>query len=76
MREEGMCKAVKAIGWYIEEYGLAQISMNITDINETPLHVAFEACRKSANKRGLRVTGSELVGLVPKKVLVDAGNIF
>jgi glutamate formiminotransferase/formiminotetrahydrofolate cyclodeaminase len=76
MREEGMCKGVKAIGWYIEEYGLAQISMNITDINQTPLHEAFEACRKSANSRGLRVTGSELVGLVPKKVLIDAGKYY
>lgn len=75
-RTQGACKAVKAIGWFIEEYGLAQISMNLTDIKVTPLHVAFEACRKSANERGLRVTGSELVGLVPKKVLVDAGTYF
>ena len=76
IREEGMCKAVKAIGWFIEEYGIAQISMNITDINQTALHEAFEACRKSANSRGLRVTGSELVGLVPKKVLIQAGQYF
>ena len=76
MREPGMCKSVKAIGWYIEEYGLAQISMNLTDIKETPLHVAFEACRTSANKRGLRVTGSELVGLMPLKVMLDAGKYF
>ena len=76
LREEGLCKGVKAIGWYIEEYGLAQISMNITDINLTSLHEAFEACRNSANKRGLRVTGSELVGLVPKKVMVEAGKFF
>ncbi len=75
-RVPGMCKSVKAIGWYIEEYGLAQISMNLTDINITPLHEAFEACRTSANNRGLRVTGSELVGLVPKKVLIDAGKYF
>ena len=76
VREPGMCKAVKAIGWYIEEYGLAQISMNLTDINITPVHVAFEACRTSANHRGLRVTGSEIVGLIPKKVLLDAGKFF
>jgi len=76
VRSPGACKSVKAIGWYIEEYGLAQISMNLTDINITPLHIAFEECRKSANKRGLRVTGSELVGLVPKKVLLEAGEYF
>jgi glutamate formiminotransferase/formiminotetrahydrofolate cyclodeaminase len=76
LREEGMCKAVKAIGWYIEEYGIAQISMNLTDIKTTSLHRAFEACRESANKRGLRVTGSELVGLVPLKVMLDAGRYF
>lgn len=75
-REKGLCKAVKAIGWYIEEYGIAQISMNLTDINITPLHIAFEACRESANKRGLRVTGSELVGLMPLKVMLDAGKYF
>lgn len=76
MRVPGMCKSVKAIGWYIEEYGLAQISMNLTDLKETPLHVAFEACRTSANKRGLRVTGSELVGLMPLQVILDAGKYF
>lgn len=76
VRESGKCKAVKAIGWFIEEYGIAQISMNLTDINETPLHVAFEACRESANARGLRVTGSELVGMVPLKVMLDAGRYF
>ena len=75
-RIPGKCKAVKAIGWYIEEYGIAQISMNLTDIRQTSLHEAFEACRESANRRGLRVTGSELVGLVPKKVLLDAGKYF
>lgn len=76
LRQAGKCKAVKAIGWYIDEYGIAQISMNITDIGKTPLHTAFEACRKSADKRGMRVTGSELVGLVPKRVLIDAGKYF
>jgi glutamate formiminotransferase/formiminotetrahydrofolate cyclodeaminase len=76
VREPGRCKAVKGIGWYIEEYGIAQISMNLTDIKATPLHVAFEECRKSANRRGLRVTGSELVGLVPLQVMLDAGRYF
>lgn len=76
LRKKGTCKGVKAIGWYIDEYAVAQISMNITDINQTSLHRAFEETRKSANKRGLRVTGSELVGLVPKKVLLDAGKYF
>ncbi len=75
-RTEGTCKSVKAIGWFIEEYGLAQISMNITNINHTSLHKAFEECRKSANNRGMRVTGSELVGLVPKKVMIAAGKYF
>ncbi len=76
VRVPGACKSVKAIGWYIEEYGMAQISMNITNIRDTPLHVAFEACRESANRRGLRVTGSELVGLVPLRVMLDAGRYF
>lgn len=76
LRTKGACKGVKAIGWYIEEYEIAQISMNITNINVTPLHVAFEATNKSATKRGLRVTGSELVGLVPLKVMLDAGKYF
>ncbi|MEL6988359.1 MAG: glutamate formimidoyltransferase, partial [Bacteroidota bacterium] len=75
-RTKGKCKAVKAIGWFIEEYGVAQISMNLTNTNITPLHVAFEACRESARKRGLRVTGSELVGLVPLQVMLDAGNFY
>jgi glutamate formiminotransferase/formiminotetrahydrofolate cyclodeaminase len=74
--QPGMCKAVKAIGWYIEEYGIAQVSMNLTDIDITPLHKAFEACCISAEKRGLRVTGSELVGLIPLKALTDAGKYF
>src|SRR5437762_6077099 len=72
----GMLKHVKAIGWYVEEYGIAQVSMNLTNIEETPLHVAFDACVESASKRGLRVTGSEIVGMVPKKCLVDAGRYF
>lgn len=75
-RTQGMCKSVKAIGWFIEEYGIAQISMNLTNISHTSLHEAFEACRTSANNRGMRVTGSELVGLVPLKVMLDAGKYF
>ena len=75
-RVPGMCKSVKGIGWFIEEYGIAQISMNLTNINICSLHEAFEACCKSATKRGLRVTGSELIGLVPKKVMIDAGKHF
>lgn len=76
VRIPGACKAVKGIGWYIEEYGIAQVSMNLTNINISPLHIVFEECCKSAEKHGLRVTGSELVGLVPKQVLVDAGKYF
>jgi glutamate formiminotransferase/formiminotetrahydrofolate cyclodeaminase len=76
VRIPGMLKHVKAIGWYVEEYGIAQVSMNLTNIEETPLHAAFDACNQAANKRGLRVTGSEIVGMVPKKCLVDAGRYF
>ena len=72
----GSLKAVKAIGWFIEEYGIAQVSMNLTDLAVTPLHVAFEEVSRRAEARGLRVTGSELVGLVPLKALVDAGRHF
>lgn len=74
--QPGTLKATKAIGWFIEEYGIAQVSMNITDISTTPLHVAFdEVCRK-ADARGVRVTGTEIVGLVPKRALVEAGKYF
>jgi glutamate formiminotransferase / formiminotetrahydrofolate cyclodeaminase len=76
VREAGMLKHVKAIGWYVEEYGIAQVSMNLTNLEETPLHAAFDACVEAAGKRGLRVTGSEVVGMVPKKSLVDAGRYF
>jgi glutamate formiminotransferase len=76
IRIPGLLKHVKAIGWYVEEYGIAQVSINLTNIDETPLHAAFDACNESANKRGLRVTGSEIVGMVPKKCLVDAGRYF
>ncbi len=72
----GTLKSVKAIGWFIEEYGVAQISMNLTNINITPLHIAFDEVCKKANDRGIRVTGSELVGLVPLKSLTDAGKYF
>ena len=72
----GKLKSVKAIGWYIEEYGIAQISMNLTDIDITPVHVAFDAVCESAASRGLRVTGSELVGLIPKSALIEAGKYF
>ena len=72
----GSLKSVKAIGWFIEEYGIAQISMNLTNISVTPVHIAFdEVCRK-ADARGVRVTGSELVGLIPLKSLLDAGRYF
>ncbi len=72
----GTLKSVKAIGWYIEEYGIAQISMNLTNINITPVHIAFDEVCKKADARGIRVTGSELVGLVPLKSLTDAGKYF
>lgn len=73
---QGTLKGCKAIGWFIEEYGIAQVSMNITDMNVTPLHVAFEEVCRAAAARGLRVTGTEIVGLVPKRVLVDAGKFY
>lgn len=72
----GTLKGTKAIGWYIDEYGIAQVSMNITDTRVTPLHVAFDEVCRAAADRGLRVTGTEIVGLVPKKTLVDAGKYF
>ncbi len=72
----GSLKHVKAIGWYIEEYGIAQVSMNLTNIRETPLHIAFDEVCKKATDRGLRVTGSELVGLIPLQCLLDAGKYF
>lgn len=72
----GTLKGCKAIGWYIEEYGIAQVSMNITDINTTPLHVAFEGVCRAAAARGLRVTGTEIVGLVPKRVLLETGRYY
>ena len=76
VREPGMLKHVKAIGWYVEEYGIAQVSMNLTNLEETPLHAAFDACVESASKRGLRVTGSEVVGMLPKRCVIDAGRHY
>jgi glutamate formiminotransferase / formiminotetrahydrofolate cyclodeaminase len=72
----GSLKACKAIGWFIDEYGIAQISINLTDITVTPLHIAFEESCKKAHDRGLRVTGSELVGVLPLKAMIDAGKYF
>lgn len=76
VREPGLLKSVKAIGWFIEEYGIAQISMNLTNISITPLHIAFDTAVERAHARGMRVTGSELVGLVPLKSMLDAGKYF
>ena len=72
----GTLKGCKAIGWYIDEYGIAQVSMNITDIDTVPLHVAYEEVCRAAATRGLKVTGVEIVGLVPKRVLIDAGKFY
>ncbi len=74
--EPGLLKSVKAIGWYIEEYGVAQISINLTNMNVTPLHVLFDTANERATARGLRVTGSELVGLVPLQAILEAGKYF
>ena len=72
----GTLKGCKAIGWYIEEYGIAQVSMNITDIHATPLHKAYEEVCRAAAARGARITGTEIIGLVPRSVLVEAGRYF
>ena len=74
--QPGTLKGTKAIGWYIDEYKIAQVSMNITDINTTPLHVAFDEVCRCAQNRGVRVTGTEIVGLIPKRTLIDAGKYF
>lgn len=76
VNQPGTLKSVKAIGWFIEEYGVAQISMNLTNINITPVHIAFDEVCKKATERGIRVTGSELVGLIPLKAMTDAGKYF
>lgn len=72
----GTLKGCKAIGWFIDEYGIAQVSMNITDINATPLHIAFEEVCRAAQARGLQVTGTEIIGLVPKRTMLEAGLYF
>lgn len=72
----GTLKGTKAIGWFIDEYGIAQVSMNITDMGTTPLHVAFDEVSRAASARGIRVTGTEIVGLVPKRALIDAGKHY
>ena len=74
--EPGILKSVKAVGWVIPEYGTAQVSINLTDLDVTPLHIAFETADERARQRGLRVTGSEIVGLVPKSVLTEAGKFY
>lgn len=76
VREPGTLKSVKGIGWYIEEYGIAQLSLNLTNIDITPVHIAFEEACNKANARGVRVTGSELVGLIPLKSMLDAADYF
>lgn len=76
IRVPGTLKCTKAIGWYIEEYGIAQVSMNMTDISVTPLHVAYEEVCRCARNRGLQVTGTEIIGMVPRRVLTDAGRYF
>jgi len=76
VKEPGTLKAVRGVGWYIPEYGCAQVSMNLIDLDVTPVHAAFDACDESARARGIRVTGSELVGLIPKRAMVDAGRHY
>lgn len=76
IRKEGMLKACKAVGWYIDEYNRAQISMNLTDFEVTPVHAAFDACAEAAREYGLRVTGSELVGLIPLEAMLEAGRHY
>ena len=76
LMQPGTLKSTKAIGWYIDEYGIAQVSMNMTNLHVTPLHVAFDEVCRCAAARGLRVTGTEIVGLIPKKTLIDAGRYY
>ena len=76
MNEPGLLKSVKGIGWFIEEYGIAQLSLNLTDISVTSMHKAFDVACERATHQGLRVTGSELVGVVPLKAMLDAGKYF
>lgn len=76
VRQAGVLKGCKALGWYIEEYGVAQVTMNITNIDQTPLHIAFDEVVRAAAERGIRVTGTEIIGLLPLRVLVEAGRYF
>ena len=76
VQEPGTLKAVRGVGWYIPEYGCAQVSMNLIDLDVTPVHIAFDACEDSARARGIRVTGSELVGLIPRNAILDAGRHY
>ena len=76
VQQPGKLKAVRGLGWYIPEYGCAQVSMNLIDLDVTPVHTAFEACAESARERGLRATGSELVGLIPRGSILDAGRYY
>ena len=76
LMQPGTLKCTKAIGWFIDEYGIAQVSMNMTNLGVTPLHVAFDEVCRCAQNRGVRVTGTEIVGLIPKKTLIDAGKYF
>jgi len=76
IKSPGILKSCKAVGWYIDEYGLAQVSMNLTNFNETPPHIAFEETRKQARKRGVRVSGSELVGLIPLESIITSGKYY
>ena len=76
VQQSGTLKAVRGVGWFIPEYGCAQVSMNLIDLDITPVHVAFDACDESARARGLRVTGSELVGLIPRQAILDAGRHY
>ncbi len=75
-RQRGQLKAVKAIGWYIDDFKTAQVSMNLTDIRQTPVHIVFDAVSKTAAQKGVGITGSELIGMIPKSALVDAGRYF
>lgn len=76
VRIAGQCKSLKAIGWYIEEYGKTQVSMNLTNYKITGIHQAYEACKKTAKKYGIEITGSELIGLIPLTAILDAGNFY
>ena len=76
VQQPGMLKAVRGVGWFIPEYGCAQVSMNLVDLDVTPVHAAFDACDEAARQRGIRVTGSELVGLIPRQAMLDAGTHY